>query len=158
MPSSLRNPCRLIFRDAPCFELYPVGLGGFLLDSHSMRRYKEGKAILHSKRSSHRRIPRHPLFSAMVIRHRGICRSNSEMTIDEFKDWLNHFDADRDGRISKDELRNAIRRMGKWFSTWKSSRALKEADTDRDGFINDEEIENLVGFAETDLGIKIVIY
>lgn len=57
---------------------------------------------------------------------------NREMTIKEFKE---KFDADGDGRLSKAELRKAIRATGGWFSRWKAERGVRSADIDCNGFI-----------------------
>jgi calmodulin len=75
--------------------------------------------------------------------------------VEEFKEWLKQFDVDDDGRISKGELREAIRRRGGWFTTLKADRAIRRADSDHSGFIDDAEIENLVAFAQKDLGMNI---
>ncbi|KAG6421647.1 hypothetical protein SASPL_118204 [Salvia splendens] len=77
-----------------------------------------------------------------------------QMTVEEFKGWLMKFDADRDGRISQKELRQAIRNCGGWFSGWKSTRGLGEADVDGSGFIDEQEIDLLLDFAETNMGFK----
>ncbi|KAL6656977.1 hypothetical protein ACP70R_004757 [Stipagrostis hirtigluma subsp. patula] len=77
------------------------------------------------------------------------------ITAAEFKEWLKQFDADRDGRISARELREAIRRRGAWFPNLRAWRAVRRADRDGDGFVNDWEIENLVQFAEDELGFRI---
>ncbi|KAL6318293.1 hypothetical protein AAG906_039385 [Vitis piasezkii] len=79
-----------------------------------------------------------------------------EMTMQEFKKWLKKYDADKDGRISKDELRDAIRATGGWFTRWKSRKGVRSADVNGDGFIDVHEIENLVEFAKTHLRVKIV--
>ncbi|KAA3476446.1 polcalcin Phl p 7-like [Gossypium australe] len=76
------------------------------------------------------------------------------MTMDEFKQWLKKFDADNDGRISKEELRNAIYETGGRFTRWKSRRAIKSADADGSGFIDENEITNLVDFADKYLGVR----
>ncbi|XP_043714979.1 probable calcium-binding protein CML18 [Telopea speciosissima] len=83
-----------------------------------------------------------------------------EMSMEEFKQWLKRFDADGDGRISKEELRQALRSVGVRFKRWKARRALRSADADADanGFIDDDEIQNLVTFAEKHLGVKITPY
>lgn len=94
----------------------------------------------------------------MALRHRGICRSNNEMTVDEFKDWLKQFDANGDGRISRDELRSAIRCLGGWFTTWKSGKGMQQADINGNGFIDEGEINNLITFAQKNLGMKIITY
>ncbi|KAK5823926.1 hypothetical protein PVK06_018689 [Gossypium arboreum] len=78
------------------------------------------------------------------------------MTMDEFKQWLKKFDADNDGRISKEELRNAIYETGGRFARWKSRRAIKSADADGSGFIDENEITNLVDFAEKYLAIRVI--
>jgi calmodulin len=79
----------------------------------------------------------------------------STITVDEFKEWLKQFDGDHDGRISRGELREAIRRRGGWFTTLKAGRAIRHADSDHSGFVDDAEIENLVDFAQKDLGMNI---
>ncbi|OVA10458.1 EF-hand domain [Macleaya cordata] len=81
-----------------------------------------------------------------------------EMTIDEFKLWLMSFDTDKDGRISKDELRKAIRSVTGWFSACKNTKKGIYADANGDGYIDDEEIYNLLDFAEERLGMKIIAY
>lgn len=77
------------------------------------------------------------------------------MTVEEFKVWLMRFDGDGDGRISKDELRKAIRSIGVRFSWWRSGRGIRRADSNSDGILDDGEIDNLVSFAQKDLGLKI---
>ncbi|KAL5705763.1 hypothetical protein ACHQM5_024020 [Ranunculus cassubicifolius] len=84
--------------------------------------------------------------------------SKREMTLEEFKLWLKQFDNDGDGRISKEELREAIRSLGGWFSTWKSGRGIRSADVNGDGFVDDCEMKNLISFAEKRCGVIIVTY
>lgn len=93
----------------------------------------------------------------MAIKTRSVTPDGKrEMTIEEFKKWLKKFDKDKDGKISRDELREAVRAKGGWFSTHKSKRGLKLADINSNGFIDDSEISNLVEFAQRELGIRIV--
>ncbi|KAK3423201.1 hypothetical protein EUGRSUZ_F00235 [Eucalyptus grandis] len=66
------------------------------------------------------------------------------------------FDANKDNRISKEELQDIIRSYGKWFSGWKSKQALSRADANGDGFIDDKEMINLVEFAKKQLGVTVV--
>ncbi|KAG1342226.1 polcalcin Phl p 7 [Cocos nucifera] len=97
----------------------------------------------------------------MAIKNNVITTTRSldgAITVDEFKEWLKKFDTNKDGRISREELRKAIRSVRGRFSGWKSSRGLRHADTDGDGFIEDGEIDNLVEFAQKTLGMKIVAY
>ncbi|XVF64033.1 hypothetical protein PTKIN_Ptkin09bG0134600 [Pterospermum kingtungense] len=76
-----------------------------------------------------------------------------EMTIDEFKRWLKKFDEDKDGRISRDELADAIRASGGWFARRKSNQGIRSADANGNGFIDDNEIRNLADFAEKHLNV-----
>ncbi|KAK9270052.1 hypothetical protein L1049_025625 [Liquidambar formosana] len=94
----------------------------------------------------------------MAITHRGISSRDGkrEMSMEEFKGWLKKFDADKDGKISKDELREAIRATGGWFSKWKSRRGVRTADANHNGFIDDNEINNLEEFAQKQLGVRII--
>ncbi|MFQ6662636.1 hypothetical protein Gotur_030422 [Gossypium turneri] len=79
------------------------------------------------------------------------------MTMDEFKRWLKKFDDDKDGRISRDELADAIRvSRGGWFTGRKSKRIIGSVDADRNGCIDDNEIKNPAEFAEKYLNIKIL--
>lgn len=95
----------------------------------------------------------------MAIKNRGISSNGKrEMTMVEFKRWLKKFDDNKDGRISKDELQDAVYANGGWFSKWKSARGLRSADDDQNGFIEDNEMNNLVEFAEKHLGITIVSF
>ncbi|KAL3505189.1 hypothetical protein ACH5RR_035030 [Cinchona calisaya] len=81
-----------------------------------------------------------------------------QMSPEEFKKWLKKFDSDKDGRINKEELCEAIRAEGGWFARLKCKDGLKLADKDGNGFIDDNEIKYLKDFAFKHLGVKIVTY
>lgn len=96
---------------------------------------------------------------AIKTSYRSISGSGErEMSMQEFKKWLKRFDADKDGRISREELREAIRATGGRFTRWKSKLGVRSADGNGDGFIDGHEIDNLVEFAMKHLGLKIVEY
>ncbi|RXH91719.1 hypothetical protein DVH24_020742 [Malus domestica] len=79
------------------------------------------------------------------------------MTTEELKKWLKKFDVDnRDGRISKKELREAIRATGARFARFKSRLGVRSADANGNGFVDEDELDNLVEFAQKHLGVKIV--
>ncbi|KAI5656208.1 hypothetical protein M9H77_25001 [Catharanthus roseus] len=80
-----------------------------------------------------------------------------EMTLEEFKKWLMRFDENKDGRISRQELQDAMRATGVWFSRFKSKDGLKSADKNHDGFIDGNEINNLKEFALKHLGVKLLL-
>ncbi|CAN6168838.1 unnamed protein product [Urochloa humidicola] len=89
------------------------------------------------------------------------CPGDHPMTVNAFKEWLlRKFDANHDGRISKHELREALRRHGggRLLATWRCGRAVNHADTNKNGFVDDAEIENLVAFARKELGLRISTY
>lgn len=82
-----------------------------------------------------------------------------KLTPEEFKLWLMTFDDDKDGRISRDELRKAIRvTRGGRFTAFKGWRGVRSVDANRNGYIDINEIENLVDFADKVLGLKVVRY
>ncbi|CAB4266381.1 unnamed protein product [Prunus armeniaca] len=54
---------------------------------------------------------------------------------------------DKDGRISKEELRQAICATRGRFVTFKSRLGLRSTNADRNGFIDEDELNNLVDFA-----------
>jgi hypothetical protein len=58
-----------------------------------------------------------------------------ELTV-EFRAWLAQFDADRDGRISREELQHALRSLNLWFAWWKARNDVRAADTNRDGGVH----------------------
>ncbi|KAL5196894.1 hypothetical protein ABZP36_000406 [Zizania latifolia] len=89
-----------------------------------------------------------------IIRRAG--PSSSYITAEEFKQWLKTFDTDHDGRISRSELREAMRSQGRcWFTRFRAGRAVRDADKNHNGFVDDSELENLIVFAQKDLGMKI---
>ena len=81
-----------------------------------------------------------------------------KVTMLEFKTWLMTFDDDKDGRISKDELREAIRVMGggRFTTLIKGWQGVRSADNNRNGYIDYDEIEKLVEFANKTLGLQVV--
>lgn len=84
------------------------------------------------------------------------CHGKLELTMEEFKKWLKKFDEDGDGRISAEELREAIHTTGGWFCKWKAKRVLKAVDTNSDGFIDESEMPKLVLFAQKQFGLRVV--
>ncbi|KAL3571594.1 hypothetical protein D5086_025498 [Populus alba] len=78
------------------------------------------------------------------------------MTMGQFRAWMKTIDGDKDGKISKDELSDAVRGNGGWFAGWKARRGVGSADSNGNGFVDESEIGNLVEFAQKHLGIKII--
>ncbi|KAH0705246.1 hypothetical protein MTR67_050428 [Solanum verrucosum] len=80
-----------------------------------------------------------------------------EMSLQEFKKWIKKFDTNKDGKISKEELREAVRTNGGgWLSKIKGSHGMRVADSNGDGFIDEKEFKNLVEFAQRNLGVRVI--
>ncbi|KAK2660344.1 hypothetical protein Ddye_006877 [Dipteronia dyeriana] len=92
----------------------------------------------------------------MAFKSRSICADGKrEMTMDEFMRWMKKFDADKDGKISREELADAVRVSGGWLARLKAKQGVRTADRNGNGYIDDSEIKNLVEFAEKHLGVRI---
>ncbi|KAF9668574.1 hypothetical protein SADUNF_Sadunf14G0017900 [Salix dunnii] len=74
---------------------------------------------------------------------------NVAMNKKEFEAWVRkNIDADEDGKISKDELADIIRRKGEWFAGLKAWKWIRSADSNRNGVVDENEISNLEEFAQ----------
>uniref|UniRef100_A0A6N2MGU5 EF-hand domain-containing protein n=1 Tax=Salix viminalis TaxID=40686 RepID=A0A6N2MGU5_SALVM len=80
------------------------------------------------------------------------------MTMEQFKIWIKSLDIDKNGKISKDELSDAVRGNGGWFAGLKGKRGIRSADSNGDGVIDESEIAMLAAFAQKHLGIKIIYH
>jgi calmodulin len=79
--------------------------------------------------------------------------SSSDMTIEEFKEWLKQLDTNKDGQLSREELRQALRKRG--VGRIAAFRGAHRVDKNSNGFIDDTEVENLIAFAQKYLGIRV---
>ncbi|KAH7652837.1 EF-hand-containing protein [Dioscorea alata] len=82
------------------------------------------------------------------------------MSREECKKWLTEtVDLNRDGKISRRELHQAIQKLGlrfgwvkAWYEAW---HAVKKLDINKNGAIDvDSEIDLLIKYAEKEWGIK----
>ncbi|XP_020582873.1 uncharacterized protein LOC110026322 [Phalaenopsis equestris] len=77
--------------------------------------------------------------------------------VKQFREWLKSIDRDGDGKISRQELRDALRVLGKSCSRWKAWRALVHADLNHNKHIDgDDEVEELIKYAVKRWGIVVV--
>lgn len=63
---------------------------------------------------------------------------------DELKDLFDKFDANHNGQISLDELRDVMNGLGENLTEEDIKDMMKDADTNNDGFIDFEEFKNLM--------------
>ncbi|CAN6583249.1 unnamed protein product [Malus baccata var. baccata] len=59
---------------------------------------------------------------------------------------FNSFDKDGDGMLSKEEVKEAFRKLGSHWGGFRARRALRHADANRDGLISTEEINDLANY------------
>ncbi|XP_007031825.2 PREDICTED: probable calcium-binding protein CML10 [Theobroma cacao] len=57
------------------------------------------------------------------------------------------FDGNRDGRLSRQELRSAFNSLGSRFPTYRAFAALHQADQNGDGYISEDEMDDLIHYA-----------
>ncbi|KAF8730300.1 hypothetical protein HU200_017284 [Digitaria exilis] len=76
-------------------------------------------------------------------------------TVEEFRAWLSQFDADGDGRISREELEEALRSLNLWFAWWKAREAMRAVDANGNGAVDDDEMGRLYAFAHKHLHLKM---
>ncbi|URE47129.1 Calcium-Binding Protein [Musa troglodytarum] len=74
----------------------------------------------------------------------------------EFLDLLERADENKDGRLSKDELRSALKASGLHFTRLKIWFAMRKCDLNRNGVIDgDKEIAKLLSYAENNWKIRV---
>lgn len=66
---------------------------------------------------------------------------------DQVCQLFNSFDKNGDGKLSKEELKAAFRKLGSRWSSYRASRALRHVDSNGDGLISKEEFNDLVNYA-----------
>lgn len=57
------------------------------------------------------------------------------------------FDKNGDGKLSKEELKAAFRKLGSRWSSHRARSALRHVDSNHDGLISKEEFNDLVNYA-----------
>ena len=81
---------------------------------------------------------------------------SSPMTEQQFRVWLQKVDVNGDGRISRQELQDALRVLGMNCTKWKAWRAKKNADLNHNNYIDGEpEIKKLIDYAAKRWGIVV---
>ncbi|KAE8706283.1 Phosphatidic acid phosphohydrolase 2 isoform 1 [Hibiscus syriacus] len=65
----------------------------------------------------------------------------------QLKALFRRFDGDRDGRLSKSELKKAFNEMGSRVAAFRALGALQHADDNGDKLISGDEFEDLLQYA-----------
>ncbi|KAJ4842845.1 hypothetical protein Tsubulata_045052 [Turnera subulata] len=74
---------------------------------------------------------------------------------EQLKNIFKQFDTDHNGRLSKDELREAFRYLGAFLPGYRANRGLSYADANGDGEVDLKlELDDLVSYAFK-LGYKV---
>ncbi|KAL6216576.1 hypothetical protein ACLB2K_009799 [Fragaria x ananassa] len=63
------------------------------------------------------------------------------------RDLFKSADKNGDGKLSKEELKAAFRRLGSRWSSYRARRALRHVDANGDGVISNEELNDLINYA-----------
>ncbi|XP_032904108.1 caltractin-like [Amblyraja radiata] len=79
-------------------------------------------------------------FLQIVIEHQGEARD----TLEEIKQGFDLFDCDSDGKITFDNLKEACKSAGVYFSHQELREMIREVDTDGDGTVDMEEFIDLM--------------
>ncbi|XAR61878.1 hypothetical protein NMG60_11016421 [Bertholletia excelsa] len=72
------------------------------------------------------------------------------------KEFLRRYDRDGDGRISRQELKLAFKSQGLYFAGRRARKAIRYADANGDGYISDQELNELLQYASSEWGFKVV--
>ncbi|XWS21181.1 hypothetical protein CRYUN_Cryun30bG0033400 [Craigia yunnanensis] len=75
-----------------------------------------------------------------------IKRAAVPITEDQVRGIFYRYDADKDGRLSKQELKDAFASLGSRMPGLRALLALQHADTNGDGYITEAEFEKLVKY------------
>ncbi|KAK8534121.1 hypothetical protein V6N13_028196 [Hibiscus sabdariffa] len=66
---------------------------------------------------------------------------------EQLKALFRRFDGDKDGHLSKSELKKAFNELGSRVAAFRALGALQHADENGDKFVSDGELEALVQYA-----------
>ncbi|WCJ35406.1 hypothetical protein M5689_016663 [Euphorbia peplus] len=69
------------------------------------------------------------------------------LTEGQLKALFKENDSNRDGKLSKEEIKRAFIKLGSRLPNWRVNRALRHADGDGDGDITEKELDELVKYA-----------
>ncbi|PON42384.1 Parvalbumin [Parasponia andersonii] len=65
----------------------------------------------------------------------------------QLKEMFKRQDANGDGRLSREELKNAFASFGSFAPGWRAFRALRHADKNRNDYVDEDELDYVVKYA-----------
>lgn len=92
-----------------------------------------------------------------IVTTKSIDNRELPMTLEQLKEAFRRFDRNKDGQLSREELREAFKHLGSQVSFYRTLRACYLADSDNDGCINldTDEFSALLNYAHS-CGYKLV--
>ncbi|RDX69405.1 hypothetical protein CR513_51484, partial [Mucuna pruriens] len=72
----------------------------------------------------------------------------------QIRDILSRADSNKDGCLSKDELKKAFKEFGSKWPGWRASYFLNKFDTNHDGVLSGEQLDIIVDYALTKYKFK----
>ncbi|XP_042964575.1 calmodulin-4-like [Carya illinoinensis] len=84
----------------------------------------------------------------------GLMFREAPLTSNQLRAIVKKYDANNDGGLYKEELKDAFCALGAHLPGWRAGLALHHADANRDGLIREEELSTLLKYALED-GYKI---
>ncbi|KAL5847423.1 hypothetical protein ACOSQ3_010947 [Xanthoceras sorbifolium] len=85
-----------------------------------------------------------------VVDKKGVdkrCVKGMPYTMEQLRQMFWSHDANRDGRLSRKELKDAFNDLGARIPGWRAHRALNRADDNGDGYVSEDEVDELVSYA-----------
>ncbi|KAI9201764.1 hypothetical protein LWI28_028892 [Acer negundo] len=68
-------------------------------------------------------------------------------TQEQLRGMFWRYDTNKDGKLSRKELKDAFNYLGASIPGWRAHRALHHADDNGDGYISEEEVDELINYA-----------
>ncbi|KAJ9186728.1 hypothetical protein P3X46_002271 [Hevea brasiliensis] len=67
----------------------------------------------------------------------------------QLRKLFSRFDVNKDNRLSKEEISEALSQLGAFLPDYRAGRALTHCDANKDGFIDLDEFDDFVSYAES---------
>ncbi|XAR61876.1 hypothetical protein NMG60_11016418 [Bertholletia excelsa] len=78
------------------------------------------------------------------------------LPVGSVQQFLQKFDKNGDGKLSREELRLAFKSQGFHFCHWRAKIAIRHADNNGDNCISDDELNKLLQYVSSEWGFKVV--